>query len=240
MQALKARNIPSAAFSSATVSAIRKRRFSRAFPIRQRLVDGPFVRESGDQEFLRPPNAIEGGNSIVLIGVLLSKDFNNRGSAKLYGATSKDKRRSPDNLAVDALELARLMPPRPRTRRGTQIGKPTSLYRRRTEINICKAAGRENNPPACFAEESGLYPDQKTITGGRYRRWKFRVREGECARNVSAEYMPRNPCPLGADQVTSVHPGRRPFGPTVLGLCGLFGKSKHGFKAQPQMQDAAH
>jgi hypothetical protein len=161
MQALKARNIPSAAFSSATVSAIRRRRLSRAFPMKQRLVDGPFVGESGDQEFLRPPNAIEGGNSIVLIGVLLLKDFNNRGSAKLYGAPSKDKRRSPDNLAVDALELARLMPPRPRTRRGTQIGKPTSLYRRRTEINNCKAADRENNPPACFAEESGLYPDQK-------------------------------------------------------------------------------
>jgi hypothetical protein len=54
MQALEARNIPSAAFSSATVSAIRRRRLSRAFPMKQRLVDGPFVGESGDQEFLRP------------------------------------------------------------------------------------------------------------------------------------------------------------------------------------------
>jgi hypothetical protein len=41
--------------------------------MRQRLVDGPFVGESGDQEFLRPPNAIEGGNSIVLYWSLAVK-----------------------------------------------------------------------------------------------------------------------------------------------------------------------
>ena len=39
-----------------------------------------------------------------------------------------------DNLAADALELARLMPPGPERNEGTQIGKPASLHRRRTGI----------------------------------------------------------------------------------------------------------
>ena len=37
-------------------------------------------------------------------------------------------RRDWDNLAADALELARLMP-RPGTQRGAEIGEPASLYR---------------------------------------------------------------------------------------------------------------
>jgi hypothetical protein len=52
------------------------------------------------------------------IGVLLSKDFSKFRQRELCGAMSKEIQRSPDrlnwdNLAADALELARLMPPGP-------------------------------------------------------------------------------------------------------------------------------
>jgi hypothetical protein len=70
----------------------------RAFPMRRRLA--------------------EGGNKIVLLEVLLSNDFEKSRQRELSGVMSKETQRLPnrldwDNLAADALELARLMPPGP-------------------------------------------------------------------------------------------------------------------------------
>ncbi len=53
---------------------------------------------------------------ISLIGVLPSNDFDKCRQRELYGAMSKETPRLPDgrdwdNLATDALEFARLMPP---------------------------------------------------------------------------------------------------------------------------------
>jgi hypothetical protein len=63
-------------------------------------------------------HAIEGGNNIALIRVLLSEDFNKSMQRDLCGAMNKETQRLRHrldwgNLAADALELARLMPPGP-------------------------------------------------------------------------------------------------------------------------------
>jgi hypothetical protein len=60
----------------------------------------------------------ESGNNLRLIRVLLSNDFSKFRQRELCGAMGKETKRSPDMLdwdirAVDALELARLMPPGP-------------------------------------------------------------------------------------------------------------------------------
>jgi hypothetical protein len=58
------------------------------------------------------------GNIIIDMGVLLSEDFNKSRPRELCRAMGKETQRSPnrlgwDNLAADALELARLIPPGP-------------------------------------------------------------------------------------------------------------------------------
>jgi hypothetical protein len=58
------------------------------------------------------------GNIIIDMGVLLSEDFNKSRPRELCRAMGKELQRSPnrldwDNLAADALELARLIPPGP-------------------------------------------------------------------------------------------------------------------------------
>ena len=54
----------------------------------------------------------------LLLELCLPKDFNKSRQQELCGAMSKETQRSPDRLdwdirAADALQLARLMPPRP-------------------------------------------------------------------------------------------------------------------------------
>jgi hypothetical protein len=60
---------------------------------------------------------VEGGNKLAAVRVWLSKDFKSR-KPEFCEAMSKETQRLParldwDNLAADALELARLMPPGP-------------------------------------------------------------------------------------------------------------------------------
>jgi len=58
------------------------------------------------------------GNNVAHGGVLLSGDFDKPRQRELCGAMSMETQRLPhgldwDNLAADALELARMMPPPP-------------------------------------------------------------------------------------------------------------------------------
>jgi hypothetical protein len=63
-------------------------------------------------------NPIEGGNNLASLAVLPPEDFGKFSEREFCQAMSKETQRLParldwDNLAAEALELARLMPPGP-------------------------------------------------------------------------------------------------------------------------------